>query len=118
MPSWRAGLKLTKIEPIRIGEKIMSERRIKIPYPLPNSPVKDGTEVNVRESTERWTEVTLEDGTVLRIKLTVVSAVRIDGEYDPEGNPAYSLRMNPVVATASAPDKLKRPPTIKAPGIN
>jgi len=94
----------------------MPERRVRIPFPMPNSPVRDGSEVGVRESTERWSEVTLEDGTILRVKVTVVSAVRIDGEYDPEGNPAYAIRMNPVVATASAPQNLKRPQP--APGVH
>lgn len=94
----------------------MPERRTKVPFPLPSSPDRDGWEVAVRESMERWTEVTLEDGTVLRIKVTVLGAVRIDGEYDPDGNPAYVLRMNPVVTTTNSDPRLRRP--ANAPGVH
>jgi len=87
----------------------MPERRVRIPFPFPNSPPKDGSEVPVRESTERWTEATLEDGTVIRLKVTVVGAVRIDDEYDPDGNPAYALKMNPVITTVSSEPRYRRP---------
>jgi len=94
----------------------MPERRIKIPYPFPNSPPRDGWEVQVRESTEKWSEVTLEDGTVLRLKMTVLGAVRIEGEFDPDGNPAYSLKMNPIVTTVNSDPRLRRP--ANAPGVH
>ena len=71
--------------------------------------MRDGAEVPVKESVERWTEVTLEDGTVLRLKITVFGAVRVDGEYDPEGNPAYQLKMTPVISTVSCDPKYRRP---------
>lgn len=94
----------------------MAERRVKTPYPLPNSPPRDGWEVPVRESTERWTEVTLDDDTVIRLKLTVFAAIRIDGEYTPDGLPAYSLKMNPVILTVSADPRYRKPET--APGVH
>jgi hypothetical protein len=84
------------------------EKRVKIPFPAPNSPLRDGSEIMVDESSEKWSEFTLEDGTVLRIKTSLVSAVRIDGEFDQEGNPSYSLKMQPQVAVISVPDRLKR----------
>lgn len=90
----------------------MAERRVKINFPMPNSPLRDGSEVPVRESTEKWTEVTLEDGTVFRVKLTILGAVRIDNEYDPDGNPAYALKMNPMIATIFSEPRLKRPVAI------
>lgn len=68
----------------------------------------DGSEVGVSESTEKWSEVTLEDGTVIRIKPSVISAIRIDGQYDPEGNPMYGVKANNVVTIVSAPDHLRR----------
>lgn len=94
----------------------MPERPTRIPFPLPNSPLRDAAEVGVRESTERWSEVTLEDGTIFRVKLGILGAARVAGEYDPEGNPAYALKMNPVIMVVSAPANLKRPaPT---PGVH
>jgi hypothetical protein len=94
----------------------MAERRVKVNFPTPASPQRDGWEVPVRESTERWTEVTLEDGTVIRLKIMVIGAVRIDGEYDADGNPAYSLKMNPLIITANSDPRLRRP--AGAPGVH
>ena len=88
-------------------------RRVKVHFPLPHSPLKDGVEVQVNQSTERWTEVELEDGTVVRLKASLLGAVRIEGEWDAEGNPAYSLKVSPNVIITSTPDALRRPPTTK-----
>ncbi len=72
----------------------------------------EGYDVAIRESTERWTELTLEDGSVLRVKPMVVGAIRIDGQWDPEGNPVYALKGGPNVSMlASVPDHLKKPGT-------
>lgn len=87
----------------------MPERKVQIPFPSPTSPLRTGTEVAARESTERWTEVLLEDGTTLRVKPTVLSAVRIDDAYDADGNPMYALKVSPT-AVVSAPENLKRTP--------
>jgi hypothetical protein len=86
----------------------MAEKRVKIPFPTPISPAMDGSEIAVSESTEKWSEVTLEDGTVLRIKPSVLSAIRIDGQYDPEGNPAYLIKAQQVVMVVSAPVHLRK----------
>jgi hypothetical protein len=68
----------------------------------------DGFEVQVEESNEKWSEFKLEDGTIFRIKVNVVNAVRVDGEYDPQGNPMYALNMVPVMALIEAPARLKK----------
>ena len=85
------------------------ERKVRLPFPLPNSPLKDGSEVQVKESTERWTEVELEDGTIVRLKASLMGAVRIDGEWDAEGNPAYALKVNPNVVIVSTREDLRKP---------
>jgi hypothetical protein len=84
---------------------IMPERSVKVP--LPNGQLADGVEVPVDETTERWSEVTLEDGTVLRVKTTVVSAMRVAGQYDQEGHPVYVIKSAPVIMVVSSPDQLK-----------
>jgi hypothetical protein len=86
-----------------------NERKIRIPFPLPNSPLREANEVQIKESTERWTEVALEDGTVIRLKVALISAARIDNEWDAEGNPAYSLKMSPQVIIVSTPENFKKP---------
>jgi hypothetical protein len=68
----------------------------------------DGSEVEVSESTERWSDVTLQDGTVIRIKPSVLSAIRIDGQYDPEGNPAYAVKAQNMITIVSSPDHLRK----------
>ena len=68
----------------------------------------DAVDVPVKESTERWTEVQLEDGSVLRLKPSVLAAIRVDGQYDPEGNPAYSVKTQLQMIVISAPETLRK----------
>ncbi len=89
----------------------MGERKVKIPYPTATSGLVDGTEVSIRESTERWTEITLDDGTVIRLKPSVMSAVRIDGQFDPDGNPMYALRAGQIMLVESPPALMPNPQT-------
>lgn len=93
----------------------MAERKIKIPFP-PAGGLVDGSDVPIKESNERWSEILLEDGTTIRLKPNVVSAVRIDGKYDPEGNPMYALKSNQVMVIANTPAHLKKDAAQK--GIN
>jgi hypothetical protein len=91
----------------------MAEKRVKIPFPDQNTPggttMVEGNEVAITESTERWSQITLEDGTVMRVKPNVLSAIRIDGRFDNEGNPLYALKGNQIASIVSAPDHLKKP---------
>jgi hypothetical protein len=102
------GLLLKKFETVwspQQGVSFVAGKKVQVPY---NGKMVTGTEVQVTETIERWTEVTLEDGTRLRLKSAVMTGVRIDGEYDPEGNPVYVLNAAPVLAMIEAPDKLKK----------
>lgn len=83
----------------------MAGRKIKVPY---QNRVVEGTEVEVEESIERWSDVKLEDGVHLRLKSTVLTAVRLDGEWDQEGNPVYVLNATPVMTLAEIPEQYKR----------
>jgi len=86
----------------------MPERKIKIPFPTPASPQVDAYEVSVAESTEKWSEVKLEDGTILRVKPNIVAAIRVEGQYDPDGNPVYALKAGQTSIVSSAPAHLRR----------
>lgn len=68
----------------------------------------DGSEVGVSEATERWSEVTLDDGSVIKVKPNVLSAIRVDGHYDPEGNPMYAVKAGQVALIVSAPQHLRK----------
>jgi hypothetical protein len=74
---------------------------------LPDGKMVDGVDVGVDESMERWSEIKLNDGTQLRVKLSVLSAARAD-VYDAEGKPTYSLNMAPVVVIVDVPANLMK----------
>ena len=80
----------------------------KVPVTLPNGQPGTGVDVPIRESTERWSEFQLEDGTVVRAKFSMISAVRVDNEYDNVGNPIYLSNGVPTLAIISVPEKLRR----------
>lgn len=71
--------------------------------------IVEGVEVDIEESRERWSEFTLSDGSVLRLKVTLISAVRVDGRYDQEGNPSYVIKASPTMVVMDAPESLKKP---------
>jgi hypothetical protein len=83
----------------------MADRKVKVATPTGEA---TGVAVEVAESTERWSDITLEDGVTLRIKATVVSAVRVDGQYDPQGNPSYVLNMTPTITLVHCPENLRK----------
>ena len=91
----------------------MTEKKIQARAPGMEELV-DAFEVAVAESTERWSEVKLEDGSVLRLKPVVLSAIRLAEKYDQDGNPIYSVKVNQVMAVASAPEHLRKGATTTA----
>jgi hypothetical protein len=85
----------------------VAERKTRVPIQGTNQMV-EGFDVPVEESNERWSEFKLEDGTVLKVKMTVVSAVRVEGQFDPQGNPTYVMNMTPVIAVVDVPERLRK----------
>lgn len=67
------------------------------------------TPIDVNQSSERWNEYFLEDGTVLKMKLVLKKVFRVDGEFDEEGNPVYVMQSTNVTSV-SAPGDSKKPP--------
>jgi hypothetical protein len=67
----------------------------------------DATEVGYRTSGEFWNEYLMDDGSVVRMKVVVTNILRIDGQYDPQGQPMYVVQSSPVVAV-SAPENLRK----------
>lgn len=66
----------------------------------------EATPVEVTQSSERWNEYLLEDGTVMKMKLVLKKVLRVDGEFDGEGNPVYIMQSTNV-SSITAPDHLK-----------
>ena len=63
--------------------------------------------VEVNQTSERWNEYFLEDGSVLKMKLVLKKVFRVDQEFDEEGNPVYVMQSTHVTSI-SAPKDLKR----------
>jgi len=82
------------------------ERKVKLT--IPGLGPVEGTEVTLTESVERWTELRLEDGAVLRVKPFVTSVTRIEGRYDAQGNPLYAIQGGQTMVVASVPDHLRQ----------
>ena len=69
----------------------------------------EATPVEVTQNAERWNEYLLEDGTVLKMKLVLKKVLRVDGEFDSEGNPVYIMQSTNV-SSISSPAHLKNKP--------
>ena len=84
----------------------MAERKKTIQIPPGETVV--GSLVDIVESIERFNEVRLDDGTVLRVKIVTTEVTRIDDRWDEEGNPMYAIKSHNVVTVSEAPENLKR----------
>jgi hypothetical protein len=67
----------------------------------------DAEVIPFRGDVEHWNEYLLDDGSVVRMKAVVTEIVRVEGQYDPEGNPAYMV-FSANVTHVSSPEELKR----------
>jgi hypothetical protein len=67
----------------------------------------ESTEVKVQSSQEGWSEYELADGSTLKLKVIVSEVIRLEGEYDPDGNPLYVAKSG-LVLFVKAPDGLKK----------
>lgn len=61
-----------------------------------------GVRVGIRESVERFTDLKLEDGTILKTKVVAVEAIRLEGK-DGDGNPMYVLKSQTIVTVFDSP---------------
>jgi hypothetical protein len=87
----------------------MAEKPIKVMFPPINGQMVDAVVVPINESVERWTDLTLEDGSNVRLKVNALSAARIENNWDKDGNPIYMITSNQVMIVGSAPEKLRKP---------
>ena len=81
----------------------MSENKVSINF---GGRQVDATPVDVNQSSERWNEYLLEDGTLLKMKLVLKKVLRVDGEFDTEGNPVYIMQSTNV-SSITSPDHLR-----------
>ena len=67
----------------------------------------EATVMTFQEGGEHWNEYLVDDGTLVRIKLIAKEVLRLDGQYDSEGNPIYLISSTNVTHVA-APDELRK----------
>ena len=75
----------------------------------PSGKIVDGTWVGIIESTERFSDVKLDDGTHLRVRTVVQEVIRFDNLWDPNGNPVYSVNSTTMPTVLDSPAVLKKP---------
>ena len=83
----------------------MAETRMMVD---PSGTPVEATVIDIVESTERFSEIRLVDGTVLKTKLIAVEVVRFNDRWDQEGNPVYQVKSQNLVTTSKVPEQLKR----------
>jgi hypothetical protein len=74
---------------------------------LPDGRTVEGSSVPFQTGGEHWNEYLIEDGSVLKVKLVATEIIKVDGEYDDQGNPLYALHSTQVVVVDS-PEDLQR----------
>jgi len=79
------------------------ERKKKIQ--IPGMGNVDADIIPFRGDVEHWNEYLLDDGSVVRMKAVVTEIVRIKGQYDQEGNPAYMV-FSTNVTHVTSPEEL------------
>ena len=79
----------------------MASNKVKIQYAGREA---EAVPVEVNHSSEKWNEYLLEDGTVLKMKLILKKIMRVENEFDAEGNPVYVMQTTNVTAV-TAPRK-------------
>lgn len=67
----------------------------------------DALSIRFKSIKEDWNEYDLEDGTTIKMKAVVSDIVRVDGQFDPEGNPVYLVKSGNMVVI-DCPDNLKK----------
>jgi len=92
----------------KLGEKSMPSTKV-VKLNLPVLGEVDAVEVGLTESVERWTELKLEDGSVLRIKPVVTTVLRLEGKYDAQDNPMYAIQAAQTMTLVSTLEHLKKP---------
>ncbi len=79
-------------------------RKVKISY---QGRTVEATPIDFQAQGEHWNQYLLTDGSVIKMKLVLTEIVRVDGEYDAEGNPIYIVKSTNILSV-SAPEDLKR----------
>lgn len=70
----------------------------------------DGVELDFKARKEEWNEYEVSDGTIIRMKLVATNIVRLENQYDRDGNPIYTVKSSNVLGI-TAPENLMKQDT-------
>jgi hypothetical protein len=82
---------------------------VKIVSPVTQRQV-EAEQIDFESKAEPWSTYELADGTTLKVRVILTGVLRIEGEYDPSGNPIYVVSSQTVVQ-ANSPKKIRGTPT-------
>ena len=80
----------------------------KVKHPTTGEDV-DAVAVKVKDASEQFSYLTLEDGTEITMRMNVNQVVRLLDAWDEQGNPMYSIDCGATLNITS-PENLKRQP--------
>ncbi len=63
--------------------------------------------VPIKKSEEHWSQYTLSDGTVIRVRPILIDVNRVDGQYNQAGEPVYELKSGGVM-DVKVPERLRK----------
>lgn len=75
--------------------------------PGPNGNLIEATIMPYQTGAEYWNEYLVDDGTVIKVKFVATELLKLDGQFDPTGEPMFFLQGQTIV-NVSAPDNLRR----------
>lgn len=73
-----------------------------------DQPTRKIIPTKIVKAEEPWCTYTLEDGSVVRCRLTIAHFNRVEGSWAPDGNPEYQIGLATQIVT-DAPPALRRP---------
>jgi anaerobic selenocysteine-containing dehydrogenase len=66
------------------------------------------TRVRVKRAAEAWSEITLGDGSIVRLRPAIINVVRLPGKFTNDGTPVYRVK-SAMIMHVNAPSRLRRP---------
>ncbi len=59
----------------------------------------------IKSTNEPWGEIVLTDGSVIRFRTVITGVFLMEGQSDPNGNPAYGVQTSLVLAAQPASER-------------
>ena len=64
--------------------------------------------IEIVQSVERFNDIHLADGTILKMKVVAIEVVRLKDQWNAEGDPIYQIKSQNIVAATNVPEGLRK----------